>query len=137
MKLKNGMKVIAPSGCESYLTEGKEYEVFNVEMLLNPSCEFKFEFIADNGGHEYSVLKGTSHLNGKDWIIKEETKATENQSKSVNLKYEFELLIEVLTATDNLYAKKKVKRIYNQLKKLAKDSPNDLTLGSEIRKTLN
>jgi hypothetical protein len=132
MKLKNGMKVIAPSGCESYLTEGKEYEVFNVEILSNPSCEFKFEFIADNGGQEYSVLKGSSHLNGKDWIIKEEKPST-----SVNIKYEFELLIEVLTATDNLYAKKKVKRIYNQLKKLAKDSPNDLTLGSEIRKTLN
>ena len=126
------MKVIAPKGCESYLTEGKEYEVFNVEMLLNPSCEFKFEFIADNGGHEYSVLKGTSHLNGKDWIIKEE-----KPSKSVNIKYEFEILIGYLTETDNTYAKKKVKRIYNQLKKLTKDNPNDLTLGSEFRKTLN
>lgn len=54
----------------------------------------------------------------------------------MELKNEFQLLIEVLTATDNLYAKKKVKRIYNQLKQLAKDNPNDLELGAEVRKLL-
>ena len=125
MKLKNGMKVIAPKGCEEWLTEGKEYEVFNSE-------EGGFYTICDNGEKIYTAIKGSGHLRGKDWIIKDET-----PSKSVNIKYEFELLIEVLTATDNTYAKKKVKRIYNQLKKLAKDNPNDLTLGSELRKTLN
>jgi hypothetical protein len=39
MKLTNGMKVIAPSGCESYLTEGKEYEVFDGEIKIHPDAE--------------------------------------------------------------------------------------------------
>lgn len=125
MKIKNGMKVIAPSGCASYLTAGKEYEVFGI----NNSCEFYV--ISDTGQGVVVLLKGSAHLNGGDWIIKQETKPT------INIGYEFQLLIEVFEATDNLYAKKKVKRIYNQLKQLAKDNPNDLDLGAEVRKLIN
>lgn len=90
MKLKNGMKVIAPSGCENYLTEGKEYEVFNVELSHNKECEFNFNFIDDKRKSKYSILKGSAHLNGQDWIIKNET----------NMKLSEKLLKEIYNAVD-------------------------------------
>jgi hypothetical protein len=133
MELKNKMKVIAPSGCVGLITKGKEYEVYDVTKETEPFV-YSFNIINDNGSESDCLLNGCVYLNGGNWIIKDESKAIE--SKQVNIKHEFELLIEVFSATDNLYAKKKVKRIFNQLKKLAKDNPNDQVLGEQIRKLL-
>ena len=133
MELKNKMKVIAPSECVGLITKGKEYEVYNVTKETEPFV-YSFNIINDIGSESYCLLNGCVCLNGGNWIIKDESKAIE--LKQVNIKQEFELLIEVLSATDNLYAKKKVKRVFNQLKKLAKDNPNDQVLGEQIRKLL-
>jgi len=72
MKLKNGMKVIAPSGCEDYLTEGKEYLVVSVRNV-----EF-FHVVSDNGKDVFSRLNNSSHLNGGNWIIKQKTTTPRN-----------------------------------------------------------
>ena len=78
MKLTNGMKVIAPSGCEMYLTEGKEYTVFNVNKISHEKNNYTFYIIADNFEHSFSRLNDSSHLNGGNWIIKQETTTPRN-----------------------------------------------------------
>jgi hypothetical protein len=75
MKLKNGMKVIAPIGCCDYLTEGKEYEVFNVVKEKN---NYTFNTVADIGESIFSRLNDSIHLNDGNWIIKQETKIPRN-----------------------------------------------------------
>ncbi len=72
MKLTNGMKVIAPSGCEDYLTEGKEYEVFDVELYKNHG--YFFIIIDDDGDRLPCLFNDCRHLNGGNWIIKQEKK---------------------------------------------------------------
>ena len=76
MKLTNGMKVIAPSGCKSWLTEGKEYEVFDVR----PSRISKYCFsIFDDGGVDLRCcLINSAHLNNGNWIIKQDTTTPRN-----------------------------------------------------------
>jgi hypothetical protein len=76
MKLTNGMKVIAPSGCYEYLTECKEYEVFNVVNYEDNN--HSFNIIDDNGLTRYCLLKTCSYLNGGNWIIKQETATPRN-----------------------------------------------------------
>jgi hypothetical protein len=46
MKLQNGMTVIAPDGCNEYLTAGESYEVFNVFTGKNNTI---FNIIDDEG----------------------------------------------------------------------------------------
>ena len=82
MKLKNGMKVIAPSGCCEYLTEGKEYEVFDVEK--NSDGIF-FNVKADIGIKSFCRIKNCSHLNGGNWIIK--SKSTPRNLTTTTVKY--------------------------------------------------
>jgi len=58
--------VIAPEGaskCSEYLTDGKEYEAYNVD-------EFSFRMIDDEGEKLYCSFKDSAHLNGNNWIIK-------------------------------------------------------------------
>lgn len=72
-KLKNGMIVIAPEGCRSYyLTDRKEYEVFNVRKSISNELLFNFNIKNDRGKISYCLLKQCGHLNGKNWIIKNE-----------------------------------------------------------------
>jgi hypothetical protein len=65
--MKKGDKVIAPKGCASYLTAGKEYEVFNVEESHFYGCYFNI--VNDLGNVDFCVEKTCAHLNGKGWII--------------------------------------------------------------------
>lgn len=58
------MTVIAPKGCKEYLTEGKEYEVINIDGSL---FTIRTEY-----GILICLFKGCSHLDGGDWIIKHE-----------------------------------------------------------------
>ena len=68
MKLTNGMKVIAPSGCCEYLTEGKEYLVVEVDV----NFENHFHIISDKGIKSFCRIKNCRHLNGGNWIIKQQ-----------------------------------------------------------------
>ena len=56
--------VIAPDGCEHYLTPGKSYPVMNFDGI-------GIDTIADNGAKIYSLLEGSSHLYDGNWIIPE------------------------------------------------------------------
>lgn len=71
MKLKNGMFVICPEGeVSSYLTNGKKYEVFDVEGYANGS--YYFNIIDDDGDKIGCVIIetcGCVHLKCKHWII--------------------------------------------------------------------
>ena len=77
MKLTNGMKVIAPSGCRDNLTEGKEYPVFNVKKS-NPINKFNFNIIDDERKKRYCLLNYCGHLNDGNWIIKQDTTTPRN-----------------------------------------------------------
>ncbi len=57
--------VIAPEGCEEYLTPGKEYEV----ILLWGHTAFKIK--DDEGDIIHCRIKDCAHLNFKHWILKE------------------------------------------------------------------
>jgi lipopolysaccharide export LptBFGC system permease protein LptF len=83
MKIKNGMKVIAPIGCCDYLTEGKEYEVFDVAKLNN---NYTFNIVDDDGESIFSRLNDSTHLNDGNWIIKQET-ATPRNLTTTTVKY--------------------------------------------------
>jgi hypothetical protein len=66
--MKKGDKVIAPKGCNSYLTEGKEYEVLNI----NTGSEYygiMFSTISDTGYEIFCFERKCGHLNHQDWII--------------------------------------------------------------------
>ena len=68
--LKEGDYVIAPIGCEDYLTTGKKYEVFNYRVSKE-----RFNIIDDKGDTLFCIPKGCCHLNRKDWIIAEPKKS--------------------------------------------------------------
>ena len=84
MKLKNGMKVIAPSGCCDNFTEGKEYPVFNANKS-NPINKFNFNIVDDLGFEMYCLLNKCAHLNDGNWIIK--SKSTPRNLTTTTVKY--------------------------------------------------
>jgi hypothetical protein len=84
MRLKNGMKVITPSGCESCLTKGKKYTVFNVKEEDKPYY-FSFNIIDDEGVQCYCLFNYCGHLNGGNWIIK--TESTPRNLTTTTVKY--------------------------------------------------
>ena len=67
MELKNGMTVIAPCDGNGEVKKGDEFVVSKVETLFYGMVAFEL----NNQGH-YCLLKGCAHINGKDWIIKQE-----------------------------------------------------------------
>ena len=63
MELKKGMFVIAPEGCESYLTAGKSYQILK-DVRMNTF----FEIIDDRGDMIRCMLPFDGHTKGIDWI---------------------------------------------------------------------
>lgn len=59
--------VIAPEGCQSYLTPGKRYEVSN--FCANDAYRGTINIAADNGSDIFCLLEKCPHLNNGDWII--------------------------------------------------------------------
>lgn len=64
--MRNGSKVIAPVGCKSYLTAGKEYKITDIDR----NGPVSFNIVDDLGSETFCLLEGCAHLYGKDWIIK-------------------------------------------------------------------
>lgn len=69
--------VIAPKWCNTYLTEGKKYEIQEV------TGKDSFWIKSDNGSNLYCLYKCCSHLNGKDWIIPPTTTPTTTTTKKI------------------------------------------------------
>lgn len=71
MKLENGMFVICPEGdVASYLTNGKKYEVCNVQNDRHGGCSFNIK--DDDGDELFCIISetfGCAYLNHKHWII--------------------------------------------------------------------
>ena len=62
--------VIAPISVDSYLTEGKEYEVIRAELITDERG-YRFKIKDDVGDFINCLENGCLHINGLDWIIKE------------------------------------------------------------------
>jgi len=65
MELKKGMFVIAPEGCQTWLTAGKAYQVAN-GVRMNTF----FEIIDDRGDMIGCIFPNDGHSRA-NWIIKE------------------------------------------------------------------
>lgn len=125
MQLKNGMKVIAPKGCASYLTIGKEYEIIDVAE----NYENHFYINSDVGIKTFCRIKNCLHLDGGIWSIKKE-------QPKVSIIDKIDLLLDVAESVDNTFFVVKLIHLKNELLELEKNNPNDLILGAEIRKLL-
>jgi hypothetical protein len=68
MKLKNGMKVISTITRGNYLKKGNEYFVENVKE--SKCFKYSFDIIDDSGAKLFCLLEKCNHLNGDNWIIK-------------------------------------------------------------------
>jgi hypothetical protein len=81
--MKAGDIVIAPEGCESYLTPGKEYVVIrNYEDIM-------FSIESDIGVRAYCMRRGCPHLNDGDWLSKDGTKLIVSEGLLINEDYVF------------------------------------------------
>lgn len=71
-KAKSGLSVgdyvIAPEGCESYLTPWKSYEVLLIHVAAGLFGD-EFKIVNDNGDWSYCRQLKCLHLKGKDWLI--------------------------------------------------------------------
>jgi hypothetical protein len=76
--MKKGDKVIAPKGCASYLTAGKEYEVLRVDDKSS-KYGYSFNVLTDCGAIIFTCEKKSSHLIGQDWIIPTKEENHENR----------------------------------------------------------
>ena len=71
MELKDGMIVVSPITRDlKNLKKGQEFEVYDV----NESVDFKYSFSVNgsDGVRWWCLLEGCAHLNGKNWIIKDQ-----------------------------------------------------------------
>ena len=71
--MKIGDIVIAPEGCETYLTAGKEYPIVDFWEKEHSFYGFRFNITDDEGDIMKCLEKVCSHLNNKDWILKPKT----------------------------------------------------------------
>jgi hypothetical protein len=69
--VRKGDIVVAPEGCQVYLTAGKEYEVIEDGIYKNTG-EYFFRIKAENGTIFPCELKGDFYTNFNKWIIKGE-----------------------------------------------------------------
>jgi uncharacterized Fe-S cluster protein YjdI len=66
MELKKGMFVIAPEGCQSWLTAGKAYQV-----VRDARMDLFFEIIDDKGDEISCMLPSDNHVKNIPWIIQD------------------------------------------------------------------
>jgi len=121
--VKKGDIVVAPVGCQPYLTAGKEYEVLEV----NKSGLY---IKTDDDEEVYSRFHNSSHLNFKEWIIKPSySKAQAEQSKQIVYDflqhhdicmnaYRWEEFINHKFPEDNKELKERIQQLENELEKL-------------------
>lgn len=64
--MKTFSYVIAPEGCESYLTPGKKYDISIISPITN-----KFRLKDNNGDLRFSTCLSRLHTNDNWWIIPE------------------------------------------------------------------
>lgn len=69
--MKTFTYVIAPEGCQSYLTPGKKYIVIGDISYISRNLGFFFHCASEINVNCHTTSKGAAHLNGKDWIIPE------------------------------------------------------------------
>ena len=124
MELKNGMKVIAPEGCETYLTAGKEYQI-----IYEPRKNTYFEIKDDTGFILYCMMPFDGHSRCNNWTIKQE-------QPKVSIIDKIDLLLDVAQDVDNTFFAIKLRHLKQELQELEKNTPNDMELGAEIRKLL-
>lgn len=81
--MKAGDIVVAPEGCEPYLTPGKEYTVLrNYEDIM-------FSIESDIGINAFCKRRNCHHLNGGDWLNKDGVKLIVAEGISINEDYVF------------------------------------------------
>ena len=74
--------VIAPLGCNAYLTAGKEYKVEDV-ISENGIRGYFFMITSDIGAEVYTSEINSTHLNGNDWILKPTTHEKVKDDKTI------------------------------------------------------
>jgi len=79
--MKVGGIVIAPEGCEDYLTAGKEYLVESI--VGKNDKDLLFMTFADNGQEVWSTIRESSHLNMGDWILSPTTHDNSQDDKTI------------------------------------------------------
>lgn len=81
--MKVGDIVIAPEGCEDYLTAGKEYEV--VEAIEESTNKYGslFSIIDDDGDMIETVEKKSAHLKFQSWILSPTTHDNSQDDKTI------------------------------------------------------
>ena len=116
--VKEGDIVVAPVGCQSHLTAGKEYEVLKVEGL-------GFEIITESGQIVYTALKNSNHLNNQDWIIK--PSYSREQAEQVIKDYnEFTIGCYILYKSDKKFINHKFPEPNKELKEQIQQLENEL-----------
>ena len=80
--MKIGDIVIAPEGCQNYLTAGKEYKVEDV-ISENGVRGCFFRTTSDCGREVYTSEINSTHLNGNDWILKPTTHEKVKDDKTI------------------------------------------------------
>jgi len=63
--------VVAPEGCNEYLTAGKEYPVAEICDGYSETFGYGFAIINDYGEYTGANEISSAHLKGGNWIIKE------------------------------------------------------------------
>lgn len=63
--------VVAPEGCSSYFTAGKEYLVISIWDSSNNKFGYGFTLNNDSGYKVDCIENKCAHLNYGNWIVKE------------------------------------------------------------------
>lgn len=63
--------VVAPEGCATYFTEGKEYNVIKIWDAWDEWHGYGFWIYDDNGNKRRCIEMNSAQLNFGNWIIKE------------------------------------------------------------------
>jgi hypothetical protein len=80
--MKTGDIVIAPEGCEDYLTAGKGYIVAKIESF-DETFGWFFTTQSDTGITIYTSEKSSPHLGYQDWILKPTSHDNSKDDKTI------------------------------------------------------
>lgn len=80
--MKAGDIVIAPEGCEDYLTAGDGYKVISVDGLHTVFGHF-FEIIDDVGDNILCSERVCLHINEQDWILAPTSQDNPKDNKTI------------------------------------------------------